>query len=335
MKKAVWEKCGILLLAALLLINLGACGGQNGKGGDSSSSQAYSQTTDYESPAVESEGGAPENGMEEGALGENPVPRGENRKLITTVNLEAETKDYDEFLTWLENRVAEAEGYIESSDMYAYNEESRSCQLKLRVPAEKLNGFLAAVGENCHVLQRSTQEEDVTLEYVDAESYRDALLAEQKRLMELLEQASSLEDILSIEDRLTNVRYQLQNYESTLRVYDSQINYSTVNFSLNEVRELTEPEPESWGSRAWAGMKSNAKDLMRFFQELGLFIVVHLPTLIFLLAIAGTVLLLTVKPRRRAKERRKQQKALVQARQREAMEALKQARERQGEQEKE
>lgn len=335
--KSAWKTCKILFLSVFLLAALGACGGYNRGETAQSSSSSQSYDTDYESPgadSAESEAAAPENGLEESALGEGAVPRAENRKLITTVNLTAETKEYDSFLTWLEGRVAEAGGYVETSDLYAYSEDSRSCQLKLRIPAEKLNGFLAEVGENCHVLQRSTQEEDVTLEYVDAESYRDALLAEQKRLMELLEQASSLEDILNIEDRLTNVRYQLQNYESTLRVYDSQINYSTVYFSLEEVRELTEPEPENWGSRAWAGMKNNAKDLGRFFQELGLFFVTHLPTLVFFLIIAGVILLLTAKPRRRARERRREQKALIQARRQEAMEALRKAQEQRQEEEK-
>lgn len=129
--------------------------------------------------------------------------------------------------------------------------------------------------------------------------------------MELLEEADNLTDIMSIEDRLTTVRYQLQNYESTLRVFDNQINYSTVHLSVHEVGELTEPEPESWGSRAIRGMKDNAKDIGRFFQELGLFIVTHLPTLLLLGLIVIIILLATAKKRREAKERRRQQKELI------------------------
>ena len=129
--------------------------------------------------------------------------------------------------------------------------------------------------------------------------------------MELLEEADNLTDIMSIEDRLTTVRYQLQNYESTLRVFDNQINYSTVHLSVHEVGELTEPEPESWGSRAIRGMKDNAKDIGRLFQELGLFIVTHLPTLLLLGLIVIIILLATAKKRRKARERRRQQKELI------------------------
>lgn len=297
-----------LWLAVLLLLDLGACGGSD-KYDSASSSASYSGNQSAEIPEATTE-----EGFDEGAAPDPDnveIVRPQDRKLITTVSIQAETKGYDDFMSWLETRVAGAGGYIESSDMYAYSERERSCDLTLRVPADKLNGFLQEMGETCNILQRSVTEEDVTLNYVDAESYRDALLVEQERLMELLEKADDLTDIMSIEDRLTTVRYQLQNYESTLRVYDNQINYSTVHLSVHEVAELTEPEPESWGSRALRGMKDNAKDIGRFFQELGLFLVTHLPTFILIGIVAVIILLATAKHRKEARARRRQQKELI------------------------
>jgi len=297
-----------LILAVLLLLNLGACGsGKNSYDSASSTAAEYSQEN-----SQRMSGDAPEEGFDEaGDAGKAEIVRPQDRKLITTVHIEAETREYDSFMSWLEARVAQAGGYVESSDMYAYSEQERSCDFTLRVPADKLNGFLQEMGESCNVLQRSVQEEDVTLNYVDAESYRDALLVEQERLLELLEKADNITDIMSIEDRLTTVRYQLENYESTLRVYDNQINYSTVHLSIREVVELTKPEPESWGSRALQGMKENAEDIGLFFQEVGLFLVSHLPTFLLLGVIIIIVLLATAKRRREARARRKQQKELI------------------------
>lgn len=299
-----------LSLAILLLLTLGACGGSDGAKYDSASTAAsYGMNQSAEMPGDMMEAEA---GFDEGSFADEvETVRPQDRKLITTVNIQAETREYDSFMSWLETQVAAAGGYIESSDMYAYNERERSCDLTLRVPADKLNSFLQEMGETCNILQRSVQEEDVTLNYVDAESYRDALLVEQERLLELLEKADNLTDIMSIEDRLTTVRYQLQNYESTLRVYDNQINYSTVHLSIREVAELTEPEPESWGSRALSGMKENAKDIGVFFQELSLFIVTHIPTLLLAGVVVLIILLATTKYRREARARRKAQKELI------------------------
>lgn len=297
-------------LALLLLVSLGACGSSGGSKYDSASSAASSSGNQ----SAEMPEAASEEGFDgDAGTGGTETFRPQDRKLITTVNIQAETREYDSFMSWLESNVAGVGGYIETSDMYAYSEHERRCELTLRIPADKLNGFLQDMGESCNILQRSVQEEDVTLNYVDAESYRDALLVEQERLLELLEKADSLTDIMSIEERLTAVRYQLQNYESTLRVYDNQINYSTVHLSVNEVAELTEPEPESWGSRAIQGMKDNAMGIGRFFQELGLFIVTHIPTILLLGVIVLIILLATAGFRREARARRRQQKELIKA----------------------
>lgn len=308
----------MIALLLVLTICLGACGGNGGKAADSVSQSSAAYSSADISPEAEAE--TTENGFDEGAAVPGGVEalRPQDRKLITTVNVEAETRGYDEFLSWLESRVAQAGGYVEASDQYAYNERERRSDLTIRIPADKLSVFLSEVGDNCNILQKSIQEEDVTLNYVDAESYRDALLVEQERLLELLEKAENLTDIMSIEDRLTTVRYQLQNYESTLRVYDNQINYSTLHMSIQEVAELTEPEPESWGNRAWAGMVKNAQDIGRFFQELGLFLVSHLPSFGILAIIIFVILLCTAKYRRQAKERRRQQKELIRSMQEQA-----------------
>lgn len=292
-------------IALLLALSLGACGSSGGNSKyDSASSSSAAQDM---APEAVTEGGFDG----DGETGGTDIVRPQDRKLITTVNIQAETREYDSFMTWIEEKTAQAGGYIESSDMYSYNERERSSDLTLRIPADRLNGFLKEMGETCNIVQRSVKEDDVTLDYVDAESYRDALLVEQERLLDLLERAESLEDIMNIEDRLTTVRYQLQNYESTIRVFDNQINYSTVYLSIREVAVLTEPEPESWGSRALQGMKDNARDIARFFQELALLIVTHIPALLLAGVVILIVLLATAKYRREARARRKAQKELI------------------------
>ncbi len=312
--KRICKTALVFGLALLVLLGLGACGGSgNGSSGGDKYETATASSADLAAPDAAEEGEAiPAAGFDGGSEPSGAeIPRPQDRKLITTVDIQAETKEYDSFLSWVEERTAQAGGYVESSDMYSYNERERSCDMTLRIPADKLSGFLKEMGESCNIVQRSVKEEDVTLDYVDAESYRDALLVEQERLLELLKQAVSLEDIMSIEDRLTNIRYQLQNYESTLRVYDNQINYSTVHLSVREVAQLTEPVPESWGSRALAGMKDNARGIGRFFQELSLLIVTHMPALILIGAVILIVLLATGKRRKEARARRKAQKELL------------------------
>lgn len=231
-----------------------------------------------------------------------------DRKLITTVSIDAETKDYDNLMAWISSAVSENGGYVEQSDMSSYNNETRSCNLTIRVPKDKLVSFVDALSEQSNVLRQSTNEEDVTLTYTDTESHRNALVTEQERLLELLEQAESLEDILSIEDRLTNVRYQLESMESQLRTFDNQIDYSTVSLHVTEVKDLTEPVPETWLERAGRGIKENVALIGTFFSELALFVVTHSPVLL----LVGVLVVVLIIILRKVDKKSKANRALVQ-----------------------
>lgn len=82
--------------------------------------------------------------------------------------------------------------------------------------------------------------DDVTLRYVDVDSHKKALETEQERLLALLEKAENVEDIITIENRLSDVRYELENYESQIRLLDNQIDYSTVYVDISEVSRVTD-----------------------------------------------------------------------------------------------
>ncbi len=318
--KKFWKSYSLVLVILFLVLSLGACGGKNDAAESTYSEDSWSDINktsketeiDVETPETDAVG---EDNI---GVNENGNQKTTGQKLITTSYVDAETEAYDQFMEWMDEYLTIAGGYVENSDVYSYEESQRRCDLTIRIPAETLGEFLAQMSLECNVLQSSRQEEDVTLNYVDAESHKSALLVEQERLLELLSQAENLEDILAIEDRLTSVRYQLQNYESTLRVYDNQINYATLQLSLREVGELTMPPSESWLARAWAGMCQNAKDIGRFFQEFGLFLVVHLPTILLLGLVILLILFFTRKPRKRAQ----QQREMIKAQQKSALQEM-------------
>ena len=164
----------------------------------------------------------------------------ENQKLIRTVYMDAQTTSMDGVMSWLENRVAELGGYFEQKSIRRSGSRDdgsyyRYADMMIRVPAENLDGFLEQIGENAVVTSTREETENVTLQYVSTKSRVEALETEQKRLLELLEEAGNMEDLLTIESRLTDVRWELENYASQLRVLDNQVDYSTVYLNINEV----------------------------------------------------------------------------------------------------
>ena len=135
--------------------------------------------------------------------------------------------------------------YQYNGSKYSSYQGTRNAQLDIRIPAERLDEFVDTVGEQSNITNKVEQVEDVTLQYVDLESRKKALVTEQDRLLELLTQAEKVEDIIIIEQRLSEVRYELESMESQLRALLNQVDYSTVHLSIDEVRQYTPTEEES------------------------------------------------------------------------------------------
>ena len=230
-----------------------------------------------------------------------------SRKLITTVTMETETEHYDDLMTWLNARIAEYGGYVEFSENYGNQSSRRNASLTIRIPAANLETFLTGLSQESNVTYQSRSVKDVTLNYVDVQSHKEALLVEQERLMELLEKANNLQDLLTIEERLTQVRYELESYESQLRTYDNQIDYSTIHLSIREVKVLTTPEPEGFWERVTSGFNDNLEDVTEGLVEFAIGFLSNIPTLIVwavILVIVGLLLRMLGRIRRKRALRR-------------------------------
>ena len=209
------------------------------------------------------------------------------RKLIRTVDLNLETENYDSLMEGLEQEIYALGGYIEYKDAYHGNYNSRingyrnrHANITARIPAKKLDEFTGRVAEIGNITYESESVEDVTLQYVDLSSHKKMLLTEQERLMELLENAESMEDIIVIESRLSEVRYQIESMESQLRTFDNQVDYSTVHINVEEVERYTpQPEKSIW-ERIKSGFSENVYRVTNGIKNFAIEFVIAIPVLL-------------------------------------------------------
>lgn len=208
-----------------------------------------------------------------------------DRKLIKTVDLSVETKEYDKLMVSLEKQIDELGGYIESlgaynGSYYDSRNHHRSANITARIPADKLDGFLKQVGEEANVVDRNESVEDVTLQYVDLDSHARMLEEEQDRLLVFLSEAETIEDIIAIESRLSEVKYQLESMKSQLRTFDNKVQYSTVHIYIDEVVELTPVVELTAGERIAQGFADSVADIAEGFKEFGIQLIIHIPYII-------------------------------------------------------
>ncbi len=238
---------------------------------------------------------------------ESGIAQLDSRKLIKTVDMDVETKEYDMVMSKLEQQINSLGGYIENSDTYngstyygRHNE--RYASMTIRIPKQNLNSFLETVSGICNVVRRSDNVEDVTLSYVDMESRRDTLKIEQERLLALLEKANDLESIIVLEERLSEVRYQLESMESQLRTLDNQVDYSTVYLYISEVKELTPVAEQTALERIAEGFKDSLEDIGEGAVDFAVWFVINIPYFIvwgIIFVILGIIIHLLGKRSRR------------------------------------
>lgn len=206
-----------------------------------------------------------------------------SEKIIYTYNYSVETKQFDEFMDAVQKRINEYGGYLESSETNGNREMNirRYANLVIRIPADRMHAFLNMVEEQSNVTYSSTSTENVTLSYVDLQSHIKALKTEQETLLGILEQAKKLEDIITIQNQLTNIRYELESYESQLRVFDNRINYSTLYLDVNEVERETNVATElTFGQEITRGLSDTMYSIGRGFREFAIWFIVNLPILL-------------------------------------------------------
>lgn len=277
---SIRKRCVSLLLAALLCL-LAGCG-----------SKSMSATSDYDRNAAYAETEAMRSydvgTGNEAASAEDTATSGdvlpENRKWVITMDIDTETEDLDGAMEALREKVGALGGYIQEQNVrngstYA-STRYRNASLTLRIPADKLDSFTESLDGFSNVVSSSRSAEDITLSYTDTETRISMLKTEQSRLLELMEQAETMSDLLEIEDRLTDVNYELDRYTSRLRTMDNQVDYATVYLSVQEVKEYTPVQEQTLWKKISTGFVSSLKGLWQGLVDFFSWVVIKLPYLV-------------------------------------------------------
>ena len=254
------------------------------------------------------ETGTEETGTEETTVETEAEDTSTQRKLITTMNIDAETYDLDAMMDSVEKKVSELGGYIEESSIsmntnsysYYYNDGEKyyvanTASLTIRVPDDKLQNFVESVEAQSNITYSSSSSEDVTLQYVDTESRKAMYLAQQESLLALLEKAETVEDIAYLTEQLAQVRYNIESMESQLRTYDNLVDYATVDLDISEVEVYTPVAPveQTTWERITTGFKASMDDVISGLKNFFINLLINAPyilrTLIILAIIVGII----------------------------------------------
>ena len=288
-----------VLLCAALVLTLTACGGS---AKNTSAMGVMREEAAAEAPAMMADNAASLKGAQPQSAA---LPEG--RKWIITIDMTVETDDLDMLTADLDQKIKSLGGYVEDQSVHNGSNYAsrryRSANLTVRIPEEKADQFTSDISGLANVVSQNLRREDITLNYVATSSRVTALETEEARLLELLAQAETMEDLLTIEARLTDVRYELENYTSQLRLYDNQIDYATIYLYIEEVQEYTPVEEPGFFDRIRNTFSDALEGLGDGIVNITVFLVGNSPYILVFGTVAFVICKLAKRPKFRFRKK--------------------------------
>lgn len=322
-----------LLALTLLALSLCACGASESKSADNA---AVTYTTAAEAPAemkFETEEAAVEEvDMELGGSAFSTAAdvtesgaadtssQDVSSKIIYSADLIAQTTDFDAAISALEQQITASGGFIERSDVNGdtnYDENgvasvvNRWAYYVIRVPANRFEDFLHQTEGLGNVTSLSRYAENVTSQYTDYEARLSSLRTQEERLLSMLEKSEDVESLIALEQRLSDVRYELESIERSLKNLDMQISYSTVTLNLEEVEIYTPTAPvqRTFGEKLSDALSTGWRRFVRNVQYFCIDLVTMLPGLVLFALLVLVGIFVVKKVLRRQKSRREKKAA--------------------------
>jgi hypothetical protein len=161
-----------------------------------------------------------------------------NKKIIKDGDISVKTSDIKESKKVIDQLLKEYNAYYEIEDLQN-NDQMISYDLKIRVPAENFEKLISRIEDGKDEIKgKSIQARDVTEEFVDIETRlknkRDFL----KQYKELLSRASTVKDILAIEENIRILQEEIESKEGRLKYLSDQVAFSTLDINLYKDKEF-------------------------------------------------------------------------------------------------
>lgn len=190
------------------------------------------------------------------------------KMLIKNATLEFSVKNYHESHKKIAKIINNANAYI-SSEKETNSKYKILNRMEIRVISDQFNSLLNSLSNNSLELEEKKIEvEDVTEEFYDIKTRLKTKKALEKRYMSILNKAKSVSDILEIEEKLGEVREEIESKEGRLKFLSHQVNYSTINLLFYQKKVIMPKPPVNYFEKVLISFMEGWKGFTEFLIAL-------------------------------------------------------------------
>jgi hypothetical protein len=208
-------------------------------------------------------------------------------KVIRNGSIQMETLSFDETVKQISSRASSIGAYVQKANVSGRSieskssEQNRSGEFILRIPKGKFDSFILDIGNLGSITDQQLSIEDINAVYFDTEAHLKSLTIQEERLIELLKKTGELKDIITLENELSRVRYEIENLTGSLKKWDNLVEFSTLNIQISEVHAIKE-NPISLGDKISNGFINSVNSLIDFGKGFIVIVSICIPYLVIL-----------------------------------------------------
>jgi hypothetical protein len=203
-----------------------------------------------------------------------------DRKVIRNAELDLEAEDPEDAQRKITSIADLRGGFVVESQQSSSEIQSTTrdiITMTVRVPSEKFSETLADIrNTSTRVVIETVKGHDVTEEFIDVEARLRAKRALEQQFMEIMKRANSVEDALSVQSQLADVRGEIERAEGRKRFLENQSSLSTIKIRLQTAKVFA-ASSAGFGGRLSESFYSGADVALNFVLGLVTFFVAALP----------------------------------------------------------
>ncbi len=278
----------VCILAAMVVFS--ACGGGKSSRADSNSSggSAPENKASYESGKADSENTNKDTAIQS------------QQMVIISYGIDLECENISEAVDKIRDKCVQAEGYVESEEVNQY-----SGYIVIRIPSKEGQEVVDSLNDEFDITRSQKSTKDITDDYVDNDARLTNLKAEEAQILEVMKKASTVEDILSVQKRLYDIRGDIESLEALKKSWDSRVQYSTIEIDIAQKTIVSDSKRSVIGRSEFframkKGFTNTTVGLILFIQRMIIFLVSNILVIIIIVGGAYGAVRLS---RRRARGR--------------------------------
>jgi hypothetical protein len=207
----------------------------------------------------------------------SPLPRSAGslqqvtRKIIRNGSFALTVKSFEPFFAELRSQANFRGGFVAEVQANRGAGSVSAAQIVVRIHPDNVDAFTSWLREQGTLTSEHLTSEDISEQYFDLSARLQNARRFETRLLEMLKtQTGKLQDLVLVEEKLNQIREQIEQFEGKIRLYDNLTGLATLTLSVSVEEHYVVSHPATFGQLVLSTWQNSTRAFLESLQALAL-----------------------------------------------------------------